>query len=162
MCLFIMNWNDIMTDIYNTIGTPLILGLIGFVAYIGTKIFKQVKILLSAKIELMSITSENRIREQVYSILNSLVEAAVASNMPIAETLKKRNNGKLEATDIKELQNSCKQLVEHSLPSSLLQEDSSTLNIIGGKDKLESMVSTLIEKHVYEYHNKCNKCNNCA
>jgi len=77
-----MNWNDIMTDIYNTIGTPLILGLIGFVAYIGTKIFKQVKILLSAKIELMSITSENRIREQVYNILDSLVEAAVASNMP--------------------------------------------------------------------------------
>jgi len=149
-----MDWKLILNNIWEAIGIPVVVSILGILSYIGTKIVKQIKGIIAAKVELVAISSENQIRQQVYGILDSTVEAAVASNMQLAKKLKERNNGKLEMDDITELQNSCKRLVEQSLPSSLLNENSSTLEILGGKEKINSMISTLIEKHVFGYHNK--------
>lgn len=148
-----MDWKEILNNIYTTIGTPAIMAIIAAFSYLGGKLLLQAKNILAAKMELFTLSSENEIRQQVFDILDSTVEAAVASNMQLANKMKEVNVGKLDASNVRELQESCKRLVEHSLPPSLLNKDSSTVNIIGGIDKVNSMISTLIEKHVFEYKN---------
>ena len=91
-------------------------------------------------------------------ILNSLslvVNAAVASNMQAADTMREENNGKLSEEQGKHLHDIAVEMIKKSLPDSLTNVGGTLMNIVGGKEQLDTIVDTLIEKNVVE-----NKGNN--
>lgn len=154
-----MDWKVILSQTYDMLVTPAIVAILGVLSYLGTKLLKQIKSIMSSKMELFGLQAENEIRQQVFDLLDSTVEAAVGSNMQLATKMKKMSaDGKLDADEVKELHDSCIGLIEHSLPPSLLKADSSTVGILGGLDKVNSMINTLIEKHVFEYNADLTKC----
>lgn len=141
-----MFWSYILDHIFVPVMIVIGAALVIVVKHYADKIAKSIV----AKNEISSMTKENTTRKELIETLNSIVESAVASNMQLAEAMKK-NGQKLTQEQIEELNNTCKTLVINSLPLSLTEENGVLLEVIGGKEKLNAIISSMMEKHVYEY-----------
>lgn len=145
-----MDWNIVIGGIWDHILIPVLIAIgVGIAAaakYYADKISKSVV----ARNELASMEKENTVRKDLLTTLSTTVEAAVASNMQLANVMKKNGN-KLTDDQISELNRSAKQLVLNTLPPSLTEEGGVLLEIIGGRDRLDAIISSMMEKYVYEY-----------
>lgn len=146
-----MFWSYILDHIFVPVMIVIGAALVIVVKHYADKIAKSIV----AKNEISSMTKENTARKELIETLNSIVGSAVASNMQLAEAMKK-NGQKLTQEQIDELNNTCKTLVINSLPLSLTEDNGILLEVIGGREKLDAIISSMMEKHVYEYKVKNN------
>ena len=135
--------DKLIIPIIAVLGTALVVIIQGFTSRIAKSI--------ELNNRLSDIEKEAAIRERLLSILGQAVQSAVGSNMQLAESMKE--SGKLTPEQIKQLQDSAKQRVWNSLPPTLLNEESIT-KILGGRDQINELISTMIEQYVYEYKMK--------
>lgn len=141
-----MFWSYVLDHIFVPVMIVIGAALVIVVKHYADKIAKSIV----AKNEISSMTKENTARKELIETLNSIVESAVASNMQLAEKMKE-DGQKLSQEQIDELNNVCKTLVMNSLPLSLTEENGILLEVIGGQEKLDAIISSMMEKHVYEY-----------
>lgn len=145
-----MDFTTIWSTVMDAIIIPVIIALATAIVFIAKSGFNRISKSITAKNELAAMESQQAIREKLVAMIDDSVKAAVASNMSTVEELKK-NNHKLTGNEIQELNESAKQLVLNTLPPELTDEDGTLLSILGGTAKLDGLITSLIEKYVYEY-----------
>jgi hypothetical protein len=132
--------SNILTPIFLIIGTAV-------VTIVGTYVKKITNSIVS-KNTAESLAAAITAKNELLNSLSTIVDAAVATNMSLANTMKESNNGRLSDDQIKELNDSAKEMIEKALPASIMDEDSTLLQLIGGKDQLDTIIMGLMEKHV--------------
>lgn len=145
-----MDLTTLWSTIMDAIIIPVIIALATAIIIIAKSGFNRISKSITAKNELAAMESQQAIREKLVAMIDDSVKAAVASNMSTVEKLKE-NNHKLTNDEIKELNESAKELVLNTLPPELTDEEGTLLSILGGSSKLDGLIASLIEKYVYEY-----------
>ncbi len=149
-----------VSAIFDNIGIPILAAFGAIIVGLINSFAKKITASIVAKNDAESLEKVFATKSYVIQEIDKIVEAAVASNMQIAEDMK-RAGQKLSEEQITQLQESAKELVLNSLPASLTEESGSMIQVIGGQDKLYALISALLEKHVYEYKiKKYNKTQN--
>lgn len=141
-----MFWSYVLDHIFVPVMIVIGTALVIVVKHYADKIAKSIV----AKNEISSMSKENTVRNELIKTLDEMVKAAVASNMDLSKKLKE-NGRKLTDNEIMELNNTVTTLVMNSLPPSLTNDDGVLLEIIGGRDKLDAIIRSMMEKYVYEY-----------
>lgn len=144
------DWNILIGSILDNIAVPIIIAIGGAVLVVVKHYADKVAKSVIAKNEISAMEKQGSVRKSLLETLGTIVEAAVASNMQLADTMK-RDGTKLTQDQIVELNLSATQLIYNSLPPSLTNEDGVLLEIIGGTDKLNAVIKSMMEKYVYEY-----------
>ena len=144
-----MDYSAIMKAIIDNILIPVLIVIGSSVLVIAKSYVQKLTDSIIAKNEIVSLNNIASIKNHILAEIATLVQAAVCTNMTIAEGIKAAGNG-LSDADITMLQDSAKQLVYQSLPLSLTDENGSMLKILGGKEKLESLISGSLECAVIE------------
>ena len=121
-----------------------------FIAIIKPKVDKFVTTMV-ARADMDEIAKENTVRRDLIALIDERVQSAVASNMSIARAIKSTYGGVMPPEQGKALSDNAKKLVMNSLPVALTDEDGSLNKIIGGTDRLQAIIESSLEKHVYEY-----------
>lgn len=145
-----MDWANILSAIGEHIIIPIIIALGTAILLVLKTSFDKIAKSVVAKNELSDMEKKTNIRKELIATIAVEVEAAVGSNMQLADKMKESGQ-KLTDEQIKSLNNSAKQLVINALPPSLTEENGVLLEIIGGKDRLEAIIDAMMEKSVYEY-----------
>jgi len=145
--------------IIDNLAVPVLIAIGGGIALIVNKYFDKITKSIEVKNEIESIEKRMKTRQDILETLRPTVEAAVASNMQLANKLRERN-GKLTEEDAASLNESAKELVMNTLPASLTEEEGVLLDIIGGRDQLDTAIKIMIEQYVYEYKLQQNNSNN--
>lgn len=145
-----MDGYQVFQVILDNLAVPILLALGGGIAVIVTKWTEKIGKSVTVKNEIESIEKRMKTRQDILNTLRPTVEAAVASNMQLADTLRKKN-GKLTDEDVELLNNSAKELVMNTLPDSLTDDDGVLMDIIGGREQLDTAIKIMIEQYVYEY-----------
>lgn len=142
--------NDLTNLLMDNLVVPVVAALGGLLLLViksfGDKITKST----TSKNDAAQVEAMFNIRQMIIKEVQELVDAAVASNMQIADDMKK-NGHRLTDEEAKNLSVTAKNLVLVSLPDELVKDDGSLCKIIGGPQKLESMIDAMIEKSVYMY-----------
>ena len=133
-----------------------ILMVIGSAVLVVVKSYvKRITDSMIAKNEISSLSNITTIKNNLLCEIGTIVQAAVCTNMSLAESLKSAGGtNKLTDTDIAMLQDSTKQLVYQALPTSLTEENGSLLKIVGGKDKLDLIINNQLEHAVISTKSK--------
>lgn len=139
-----------ISAIFDNIAIPILAAFGGIIVYLIKSFADRITKSVVAKNEAASLEKVFATKSYIIKEIDDIVGAAVASNMQIADDMKKAGH-KLSEEQIMQLQESAKELVINSLPASLTEESGSMIQIIGGQDKLYSLINALMEKHVYEY-----------
>lgn len=147
-----MDTYTLLNSIAENIIIPIIVAFGAAILWLVKHYLDKIVKGIAVRNEISSMEKRNNIRAQLMDMISQTVQAAVASNMSVADEMKESGN-KLTEDQIDQLNSSAKELIIGSLPSSLTQEDGVLLEIIGGKDTLDSLIQNLMEKYVYEY--KC-------
>lgn len=146
-----------ISAIFDHIAIPILAALGGIVVLLIKSFASKITDSIVAKNEAASLEKVFSVKSYVVKEIDDIVGAAVASNMQLADDMK-RAGQKLSDEQIEHLQESARTLVKNSLPASLTAEDGSMIGIIGGQEQLDALIAAMIEKHVYEYkirkHNK--------
>lgn len=145
-----MDGYQVFQAILDNLAVPVLLAIGGGIAVIVTKWLDKIGNSITIKNEIDSIEKRMKTRQQIIETLRPTVEAAVASNMQLADKMRERN-GKLSEEDAVALNESAKELVLNTLPKSLTDEDGVLLDIIGGRDQLNTAIKIMIEQYVYDY-----------
>jgi hypothetical protein len=131
-----MDYSSLMKTAVDTVLLPALVIIGSSVLIIVKSYVKNLTDSIIAKNELISLGNIASIKNHILSEIATLVQAAVCTNMTIAQSIKAGGN-KLSESEVIMLQESAKQLVYNSLPVSLTDEAGSMLKILGGKDKLD-------------------------
>jgi len=102
---------------------------------------------LITKNETECLTAITTAKNNLIKEVDSVVSAAVSNNMALATDLRSQHNG-LTSVDVKQLNSSAKQMIQDSLPESLINDNGSLSKIMGGQKSLNALIEGLIEKHV--------------
>ena len=145
-----MDVYTIIQTIIDNLAAPILIAIGGAIALLINKWADKIGNSVTVKNEIESIEKRMKTRKDILDTLAPTVEAAVASNMQLANTVKERN-GKLSEEDVLMLNESAKKLVFNTLPKSLTEEDGVLLDIIGGPEQLDAAITVMIERYVYEY-----------
>ena len=145
-----MSFIEILQLLIDNLAVPILIAIGGGLALIASKWIEKIGNSITLKNEIDSIGKRTKARKDILDSLAPMVESAVASNMQLADTMRKRN-GKLTEEDAAELNRSAQELIMHTLPTSLTEDDGVLLEIIGGREQLEATINVMIEKYVYEY-----------
>lgn len=129
---------------------PLLIGCIGVIIYLSKYYMDKVSKSIVIKNEMATMEKETAVRNQVIQTIAEGTKSAVALNMDTANLLKE-HGGFLSENEITELNQSAINLVLASLPSSLTDEDGALSKLIGGQEKLISIIKLFMERYVYEY-----------
>jgi len=141
-----MDWNSIFSS---GVITPILGAIVTvIVGYLGWRLNKVSKAAM-AKNVMAEMEKKNGIRNQVMDLISKNVKSAVESNMQLADSMKQAGHS-LDQDEIKALNNSAKQMVLNNLPLELTNSDGVLCEIIGGVDKLNSIIDTMMEQYVYE------------
>ena len=141
---------EILSSIMDNLIVPGILVIAGVLITIVQKFLTRIAKSIEIRDEMATIEKQVSIRNKLIEILNDIVKTAVANNMQLADEWKKDGH-KLSEEQQKQLKDTAVSLVYAALPNNLKDENGSLLEIIGGKDILNILISSLIEKFVYEY-----------
>lgn len=148
-----------ITGIFNSLGQAIldnlaipVIVLFGaaFIAMIKPRIDKFVQSMV-ARADMKELMEENTVRKELIELIDGQVRSAVAANMSMAFSIKKRNGGVIPDEDAQRLANSARTAVMNSLPTTLTMADGSLNQVIGGSDRLESIIQSAMEKYIYEY-----------
>ena len=153
-----MSFLEVIQIIIDNLAVPILIAIGGGLAVIAGKWIEKIGDSITVKNEIESIEKRTKARKDILDSLAPMVESAVASNMQLADTMRQRN-GKLTEEDAAELNKSAQNLIMHTLPSSLTEDDGVLLEIIGGREQLEAAIKVMIEKYVYEYKLKSSTSN---
>lgn len=129
---------------------PVIIAFGAAILLICKHFFDKISKSIVAKNEISEMDKQASIRNKLMITLQESVKTAVASNMQTASAMKSGGR-KLEEYQIQELNNSAMNIVLGSLPPSLTEEGGVLLDFIGSREKLNGLISAMIEKYVYEY-----------
>jgi len=133
--------------IVNNVLAPLLLVVGSTVLVVVKKYADKVVNSIVSKNDTETLERVTSTRSQILEEIDFVVDGAVASNMQLAEELKSQKK-KLTPEDVKLLNRTAIQLIYDSLPDSLTNENGTLSKIIGGKERLTSIIDGLIEKHV--------------
>lgn len=114
---------------------------------------KKITDSIIAKNDIVTLDNITSIKNNLLSEIGTIVQAAVFTNMTLAENLK-AGGKKLAEEEVTILQDSAKQLIYQSLPVGLTDENGSMLKIIGGKEKLDTIIGGLLEHAVVDAKSK--------
>ena len=147
-----MNIDEFMNFLVNNVLLPLLIAIGSAMLIVAKSYIKRIMKSIEAKNDLESLMKLNEMKSTLINEIGIIVDAAVGSNMQLADKMKSENeNCKLTNDQMKLLNESAKELIMKALPESLTNENGSLLNIIGGKDKLDAIIEGMLEKYVYEY-----------
>ena len=133
--------------------TPIIV-LIGSVILMVVRSYvKRIRDSIIAKNEMVSLDSLTRVKNNLLEEIETIVNAAVLTNMQLANSMKSGGK-KLTDLEAEMLQKSTKTLVYQTLPSTLTDENGVMLQVIGGKERLDGLVNNFIEKAVVDAKNR--------
>lgn len=154
-----MTWDYFWSSVFDNMVVPILIlfggAIVALIQKFGTKLTKSAE----AKNEIANLNKQSATRIQLLNELKVFVEAAVASNMQMAEKLKSVSGGQLSEEQAIELKQSAKDLVYKVLPPSLTEDNGVLLEVIGGKGRLDAIIENLIEQYVYEYKSPSTKDN---
>lgn len=145
--------DEFIKVVTDNILTPAILIIASAVIIIVKNYAKKISDSIVTKNEIDALEKTQAAKEKILKEVASAVEAAVGSNMQTANDIKASGN-KLTDEQSDELKNNAKKIALASLPTSITDEDGSLMKIIGGKEKLDIIIDSYIEKYVYEYQVK--------
>lgn len=145
-----MDFYTFMTAVFEHITVPIIILVGGVIIAVLKPYAKKITTSLTTKNEMEYLEKMTAAKSNLMDQLDKLVESAVASNMQLAEKMKE-NGHKLTEDEISELNRSAKDIVVSSLPIEVLDPEGDLYKLIGGDDKLDKMIMSLMEKHVYAY-----------
>lgn len=144
--------NDALQLILENIAVPII-GAIGtalviIVKQLGDRIVKSVIDKNSAD----EIEKAFKIQNLLMEKLDMIVKSAVASNMQIADDIKCSGKG-ISEQQAEVLRNSARDIIMKSLPTGITVGDNkqNVIDILGGEQRVNIMIDSLMEKYVYEY-----------
>lgn len=141
-----MDWASIFSStVLIPILTVIVTAVAGYVGYRMNKVSKAAM----AKNAMAEMTEKNSVRNQLMDLIQKNVRAAVESNMQLADSMKQGGH-ELDREEVKMLNNSAKQMIMNNLPLELTNSDGVLCEIIGGPDKLDSIIDTMMEQAVYE------------
>jgi hypothetical protein len=144
-----MEFNGLGKTVMETVVMPILLIIFTSIVTIAKVYAKRVVDSIVAKNELISLGNITAIKGNLLTNISTIVQAAVSSNMSLAENLKSGGN-KLTDEQVAMLQDSTKQLVYKSLPPALTEDDGAMLKIIGGKEQLDTIINTSLEQSVID------------
>lgn len=138
-------WTDM---ILNNLTVPAIVIVLG----IGLKILQHYADkfveLFTTRQKTESMEKIAVVREKLVTELDKNTEAAVASNMDMVDKMKAAGH-KLTEEQIKQVNDSAKTIIFKSLPADI--GGMTAADILGGDEVLNSMIDSLMEKHVLNY-----------
>lgn len=155
-----MTWDYFWSSVFDNLAVPVLALIGGAIVVLLQKFGNKITKSIETKNEIASLNKQSATRIQLLAELKVFVEAAVASNMQIAEKLKEASGGKLTEDQKVELQETAKELVYKVLPPSLTDDGGVLLDVIGGKGRLDAIIDNLIEQYVYEYKSPSKKSQN--
>lgn len=141
-------WTDIMRMIRNYLIAPGLLIVIGWVMTILKSYGQRITNSVVSQNELAELRQQRELRLTALAELNSLVELAVCSTMPLAIQLKENETHKLTENSIRELKGTVKQLVYDTVSGTYLPGDKT--HILGDRHQLDALIAGLTEKHVIQ------------
>lgn len=145
-----MDFYTFMSAVFEHITVPIIILIGGAIIAVLKPYANKITNSLTMKNEMESLEKMTKAKSNLMEQLDKLVESAVASNMQLADKMKE-NGHKLTEDEIAELNRSAKDLVVSSLPIEVLDHEGDLYKLIGGDEKLDKMIMSLMEKHVYIY-----------
>lgn len=155
--MILMSWDYFWSSVFDNMGVPILALFGGAIVVLLQKFGNKITKSIDAKNEIASLNKQSATRIQLLSELKVFVEAAVASNMQLAEKMKAAQGGQLTDEQGAELQAAAKELVYKVLPPSLTEDDGVLLEVIGGRGRLDAIIDNLIEQYVYEYKTPSDK-----
>ena len=141
--------NSVMQAITDNVLIPIVAILGATLVLVLESCLKKVADSIVNKNAMSDLEKEAATRKKLLDTIASCVEAAVGSNMQLADLMK--SNGSLTEEQIHELNESAKKIIYAGLPTSLTDEDGALMKIIGGPEKLEALIVAMMEQYVYEY-----------
>lgn len=141
---------QILSTIMSSLVIPIILAFCGGIVYLVKKYVDRITTSIEAKNEIEKVTTTNKLKQQLLDEIEKVVNTAVATNMPKADKYKEGGN-KLTEDQIKELNESARNLALAMLPNSITEENGFLLGVIGTKEKLNVLIDSYIEKATYDY-----------
>jgi len=146
--------NEALTQsLMENIVTPIIVLVGSAILMVVRSYVKRIRDSIIAKNELVSLDSLTNIKNNLLEEIETIVKAAVFTNMQLANTMK-LGGKKLTELEAEMLQKSTKTLVYQTLPSTLTDENGVMLEVIGGKERLDGIVNNFIEKAVIDAKSK--------
>ena len=139
----------LMHAVMDNIITPVLVVIGSAILMVVRSYVKRIRDSIIAKNEMVSLDSLTRIKNNLLEEIETIVKAAVFTNMNLANTMK-IGGKKLTDTEIEMLQQSTKSLVYQTLPTTLTE-------VIGGKDRLDGIINNFIEKSVIDAKAKMRK-----
>ena len=137
--------DNIITPIIVLIGSAILMVVRSYV--------KRIRDSIIVKNEMVSLDSLTRVKNNLLEEIETIVNAAVLTNMQLANSMKSGGK-KLTDLEAEMLQKSTKTLVYQTLPSTLTDENGVMLQVIGGKERLDGLVNNFIEKAVVDAKNR--------
>lgn len=149
-----INFNELIDKAVDLL-LPVVMSTGSYLFIMAKKYISRIVKSFEAKNDLESMVKLNEMKSLLLKEIGTTVDSAVGSNMQLADKMKEGNEDhKLTDDQVKELNATAKKLIMDSLPDTLTKEGGSLLNIIGGNDKLNSIIDGMLEKYVYEYKSK--------
>lgn len=137
----------------DNIVTPIIVLIGSAILMVVRSYVKRIRDSIIAKNEMVSLDSLTRVKNNLLEEIETIVNAAVLTNMQLANSMKSGGK-KLTDLEAEMLQKSTKTLVYQTLPSTLTDENGVMLQVIGGKERLDGLVNNFIEKAVVDAKNR--------
>ena len=145
-----MDMDSIMNAVMENLIVPILAVLGTTLVLIVENCLKKIADSIVNKNAMSDMEKETATRKKLLDTIESCVAAAVGSNMQLADQMKESGES-LTDDQVKQLNENAKKIVYSSLPTSLTSEDGALMKIIGGPDKLDSIIDAYMEKYVYEY-----------
>ena len=145
-----------MHAVMDNIITPVLVVIGSAILMVVRSYVKRIRDSIIAKNEMVSLDSLTRIKNNLLEEIETIVKAAVFTNMNLANAMK-IGGKKLTDTEVEMLQQSTKSLVYQTLPTTLTEDNGVMLEVIGGKDRLDGIINNFIEKSVIDAKAKMRK-----
>ena len=142
-----MDYSGLTKAVVDNIVLPIIVVIGGALLTIVKTYAKKITESIIANNDVATLGNITSVKNNLLMEICTTVQAAVFTNMTIAESLKEGGR-KLADQEISMLQESTKKLVYQALPDSLTDENGVMLKVIGGKDKLDAIISSNLEQAV--------------
>lgn len=146
----------LMHAVMDNIITPVLVVIGSAILMVVRSYVKRIRDSIIAKNEMVSLDSLTRIKNNLLEEIETIVKAAVFTNMNLANAMK-IGGKKLTDTEVEMLQQSTKSLVYQTLPTTLTEDNGVMLEVIGGKDRLDGIINNFIEKSVIDAKAKMRK-----
>jgi hypothetical protein len=140
---------------WNLYGLIIVI-IVGITCFMFIKRSDKVDETSMKKLETEMLKLKQSLNTGLIQQIEIVADMAVIKNMELAQELKQAHTDtlKLAEDEIKKLNESAKDMINKSLPKSLMSSDGMLNNIIGGEEKLNTIISGMIEKSVFKNKKK--------